>query len=248
MGCPAALPVIDVGSGPGTLIRSLEVAGPPCAEAWELRGMDRAHTAESPWPDLSGGVIVANELLDNLSFRIVENTSEGLKEVWVVGGSEELRPTELDLEIPIGTRAPVQTAAHDWVQWALQSGAAHVLAFDYGALTTAALAERGGWLRTYVGHNRGDDPLVSPGSVDITSDVAVDQLPPPTEVLTQAEFLARWGIDDLVTEGKRYWQLHAATPDVEALKMRSRVSEADALMAPAGLGGWLAIHWDAKQS
>ena len=247
LGQPDPFVVADFGTGPGTLIRSLEVADPPCSQVWDLRGLDRATTEDPDWPDLTGGLIIANELLDNLSFRIVENTADGMQEVWVVEGEEELHPTDLVLDIPPGTRAPIQTAAHDWVTWALQSGAAHVLGFDYGALSTPELAQRGGWLRTYAGHNRGNDPLVSPGSVDITTDVAIDQLPKPTQVVTQAEFLTTWGINSLVAEGKEYWQLHAAAPDVAALRMRSRVSEAEALLDPAGLGQWFVIRWDTKQ-
>jgi SAM-dependent MidA family methyltransferase len=246
LGRPQRFPVLDLGTGPGTLIASLKLASPPCSQAWDLRGLDRANRTDSDWPDPTGGVILANELLDNLSFRIVENTGGALQEVWVVDGREQLRPTDLVLDIPPGTRAPVQSAAHDWVSWALQSGAAHVLGFDYGALSTSELARRGGWLRTYVGHNRGNDPLVSPGSVDITADVAIDQLPKPTQVVTQAEFLTTWGIKSLVAEGKEYWQLHAAAPDVAALRMRSRVSEAAALLDPDGLGHWFVIRWDTK--
>ncbi|MDH4077438.1 MAG: hypothetical protein OEW29_16030, partial [Acidimicrobiia bacterium] len=78
---------------------------------------------------------------------------------------------------------------------------------------------------------------------DITTDVAVDQLPGAAEVTTQAEFLRRWGIEALVDEGRRYWTEHAARPDLTALRMRSRVSEAEALLDPAGLGGWLACLW-----
>ena len=76
---------------------------------------------------------------------------------------------------------------------------------------------------------------------DITADVAVDQLPEPDEVRTQAQFLQRWGIDDLVDEGRAAWAAAASAPTVAALAMRSRVREAEALLDPAGLGGFLAL-------
>jgi SAM-dependent MidA family methyltransferase len=125
----------------------------------------------------------------------------------------------------------------------LAGGPAVLIAFDYGLPTTAELAERGGWLRTYRRHRRGTDPLVEPGRWDITTDIALDQLPPPTETVDQATFLRRWGIDELVEEGRAYWAAHAAAPDLVAVEMRSRLSEAEALLDPDGLGGWLACTW-----
>ncbi len=244
---PSRFPVLDFGSGPGALVRSLEAAEPQCSAAWDLQGMDRAHSEgidTDEWPDLTNGVIIANELLDNLSFRIVERTPKGFAEVWVRDGIEELIPTDVKLDIPVGTRAPLLEAARGWIEWAMQSGAAHILVFDYGMKTTSDLATRGGWLRTYTSHNRGTDPYVTPGSVDITTDIAIDQLPSPDLVSTQAQFLSCHGIENLVAEGKEYWRSHAASPDVQALRMRSRVSEAEALLDTDGLGGWLALRWD----
>ena len=53
---------------------------------------------------------------------------------------------------------------------------------------------------------------------------------------SQAQWLQLHGIDELVDEGKRYWKTHAARPDLAAIKMRSRVSEAEALLDADGLG------------
>jgi SAM-dependent MidA family methyltransferase len=120
-----------------------------------------------------------------------------------------------------------------------------VLVVDYGSPITAMLAGRPyrDWLRTYRGNERGDHYLTAPGTQDITTDVPVDQLPEPDVVRSQAQFLQRWGIDDLVAEGKRIWEEQAARPGLEAMKMRSRVSEAEALLDPGGLGGFLVVEW-----
>ena len=99
------------------------------------------------------------------------------------------------------------------------------------------------WLRTYRGHERGGHYLADPGSQDITAQVVLDQLPVPDAVRTQAQFLQRWGIDELVEEGRRAWAVAAAAPTLAAMKMRSRVREAEALLDPAGLGGFLALEW-----
>ncbi len=81
------------------------------------------------------------------------------------------------------------------------------------------------------------------GLQDITTQVCLDQLPEPDALRTQAQFLQLWGIDELVEEGRREWQAAAAAPGLHALLMRSRVGEAEALLEPAGLGGFLAAEW-----
>jgi SAM-dependent MidA family methyltransferase len=58
----------------------------------------------------------------------------------------------------------------------------------------------------------------------------------------QHEFLTRFGINDLVEEGRRYWDDHRSSPDLRALTMRSRVREAEALCDPNGLGGFTVIE------
>jgi SAM-dependent MidA family methyltransferase len=64
-------------------------------------------------------------------------------------------------------------------------------------------------------------------------------LPEPYAVRDQAQFLMRWGIDDLVEEGRRIWEAAASRPDVAALRMRSRLREAEALCDRSGLGSFV---------
>ncbi len=87
---------------------------------------------------------------------------------------------------------------------------------------------------------------LSSGTQDITIDVPIDQLPEPDNVRMQAQFLQLWGIDELVDEGKRIWETEAARPGLVAMKMRSRISEAEALLDPAGLGDFLVAEWRAR--
>jgi len=65
-----------------------------------------------------------------------------------------------------------------------------------------------------------------------------------TRVRTQAELLADLGIDDLVAQGRRIWDERAHAPDVEALRARSRIREAEALTDPEGLGAFVVLEWD----
>lgn len=239
-GRPTSFPVFDVGTGPGTLLKSLAAAGPECAQAWTLRGIDLATASELP-DSLEGAVVIANELLDNVPFRWLRAVASGGEEAFVSNGAITWQPypdpllTDGDYPFVEGAAALVQSI--------LDRNPAGVLMFDYGAATTADLARRGGWLRCYREHQRNNDPLRDPGWWDITTDVPLDQLPLPTKTWTQAEFCAEMGIEDLVVEGRAYWREHAAKPDLAAMRMRSRISEAEALTDPDGLGAFWVAEW-----
>jgi SAM-dependent MidA family methyltransferase len=199
-------------------------------------------------------VVVANELLDNLPFGLLERTGDGWSEVRVGldGGHlvEVLVPTEGN-PVPrasVGARVPVQHAAATWLREALDLAGAggRVLAIDY-ASTTADLAARPWteWVRTYRRHERGGEPLAALGTQDITCEVAIDQLgTAPTSDRSQADWLRAHGIDDLVEEGRRVWRERAHLGDLEAVRARSRISEAEALLDPTGLGAFRVLEWD----
>ena len=120
-----------------------------------------------------------------------------------------------------------------------------VLCIDYCTATTADVAAMPWreWLRTYHAHDRGVHYLREVGLQDITTQVCLDQLPEPYAVRDQAQFLARWGLDELVDEGRRAWEAAAARPDVAALKMRSRLREAESLCDPGGLGAFTVFEF-----
>ncbi|HSP28716.1 MAG TPA: SAM-dependent methyltransferase, partial [Ilumatobacteraceae bacterium] len=207
------------------------------------------------------GVVIANELLDNLPFRLAV-FDNGWREAFVdldpdgrfverLSEPFDPLPPRLPPAGAFGARAPLVDRAAAFVDDARQLvRAGSVVVFDYGTPITAMLAGRPwrDWLRTYRGNERGEHYLAAPGMQDITIEVPIDQLPEPDTVRAQAQFLQRWGIDELVEEGKRIWEEHAARPGLEAMKMRSRVSEAEALLDPAGLGGFLVAEWRAGSS
>jgi SAM-dependent MidA family methyltransferase len=206
-------------------------------------------------------VVVANELLDNLPFRLLERGAERWLEVRVgeCDGvlSEVLVPAAPELEAEAarlapdahpGARIPIQDGARAWLRAALQAvERGRVVVVDYTD-TTAGLARRPWqeWVRTYRAQARGLHPLERPGEQDVTCEVAVDQLArvaPPSGQRSQAEFLAGHGIHDLVDEARQQWQAAAAAPGLEALKARGRVTESAALLDPAGLGGFTVLEW-----
>jgi SAM-dependent MidA family methyltransferase len=144
----------------------------------------------------------------------------------------------------------VQDSARQWVESAiahLSSG--RIVSFDYCTATESMITRPWReWLRTYASHERGVHFLSNVGEQDITVEVAIDQLPAPSSVSTQADFLRRHGIDALVEEGKHMWEERASRPNLEAMKMRSRVSEAEALLDASGLGGFSVLEWEVREA
>ncbi len=120
-----------------------------------------------------------------------------------------------------------------------------MIVIDYGVARTGELAARPWreWLRTFRANAPGSHYLQAPGSQDITVDIPFDQLPEPDAVRTQAQYLQLLGIEELVDAGRRFWEEHAARPGLEAMRMRSRISESEALLDPSGLGGFLVAEW-----
>jgi SAM-dependent MidA family methyltransferase len=216
---------------------------------------------ELPALEIPAGVVLANELLDNLPFRIVERDRERWREIRVGLGDSGFVEVAVPAEpaiaraaaevaagagIPDGARLPVPTATADWLAecgHVLRRGFLVVIDF---ADTAASIAGRGQdqWLRTYRGHQRGEHPLTAPGAQDITCDVPIEHLQTHAlrdgfrlvEQSTQAQWLAALGIDELTDEARGAWRERAAIGDLEAMAARSRVNEAAALTDPSGLG------------
>jgi SAM-dependent MidA family methyltransferase len=264
---PDPFTVVDAGAGPGTLARSVLAARPACAPvlryvAVEVSPAQRArHPADvESRADLPAepvdGVVLANELLDNLPFRLAVHDG-AWREAYVVEAGDgtfaevlsrpfDPVPAVLPPRAAAGSRAPLQDAAAGWLTRArsiVRRGS--VVVVDYARARTGELAARPWreWLRTYRGHERGSHYLADPGDQDITVDVAVDQLAEPDALRSQAQFLQLHGIGGLVEQGRRAWQAAASRPDLAALAMRSRVTEAEALLDPAGLGGFTVLEW-----
>ena len=234
----------------GTVARQVPGLGPLAASLAEL-----------PAGPLTG-VVLANELLDNLAFALLERGHGGWWEVRVGEGgggalAEVLVPAapaaagEAERLAPgaePGARVPLQHQAREWLRQALALLArGRVVGIDYAA-TTAELAaepwER--WLRTFRAHGPGGHPLDRPGDQDVTCVVCADQLARvrvPAGDRTQGEFLAASGLEELVAEARASWRAAAARPDLAALRARSRVDEAAALIDRAGLGAFRVLEW-----
>lgn len=267
LGEPSPFVVVDAGAGPGTLARTIAAAAPACSEAMRYVAVEispaqreghpshvdsRADLPDGPFD----GVVLANELLDNIPFRLcvfdgawresfVSNRDDG-SFAEILSAPLDPVPGVLPSAPPHGARAPLADGAVAWLADArsrLSSG--RVTVIDYAAPTTSSMAFRPWreWLRTYRAHERGGHYLADAGAQDITVEVPLDQFPEPDSLRTQAQFLQRWGIDDLVAEGERHWAAHAAAPDLAAIRMRSRAVEARALLDASGLGAFSVAEW-----
>jgi SAM-dependent MidA family methyltransferase len=150
---------------------------------------------------------------------------------------------------PLGSRAPIQAAASQWLlNMSQKLSRGRVLVFDYCSESTSEIAATPWreWLRTYKNHERGLHYLLEPGTQDITTQVMIDQLMmevPALSVTQQSEWLHTWGIDELVDEGSKYWEETKSAPDVTALKMRSRQSESLTLLSGTGFGRFCSLEW-----
>ena len=210
------------------------------------------------------GVIIANELVDNLPFGIAHFDGERWHEVRIgatdVGCIEVLVPLDHDLGesmsaglagIPALTdsRVPIDRGATQWVAEAakcLRRGS--LLLVDYFVPIAQIIQRSPHWLRTYADHQSfGADALVDLAGRDITTDVPVEWIEVAARranlhlepLVTQAEWLRGLGLDSMVASARERWHDRAHIGDLEAIKARSIVHEADVLTDPDGLGSFL---------
>lgn len=267
--------LVEVAGGSGSLLRPLlalidveawAVEVSPAASA-ALREVVQPERVVSSLDAVEGpvrGVVMANELLDNLPMAIAQLTADGWRERWVGESDEGLAFIDADprpevtawLErfagpVEIGGWVEVQLEASEWVRMAisrLDVGA--LLLIDYGD-TAENLAPRrqDGTLRTYRAHHLGPHPFDEPGATDITADVNVTAIEAAAreagaevEVWRQDDFLASLGLRDRV-RAMRHEELELARAGDEMARLRLRTlrTEAETLLHPRGLGDFRVV-------
>lgn len=256
--------VVEVAAGSGSLLRpllekvdvpALAVEASPAAR----RSLSEFVEVNEDLPETIRGVVIANELIDNLPMALAQRTDGSWRERWVgLDGDAlafvdaEARPKVLDWldgyggEVPDGGWVEVQLAALDWVADALhrlEAGA--IVLIDYGDTADGLLPRRqDGTLRTYRAHHLGPHPLDEPGETDITADVNFTALietardvGAAVDYQRQDDFLAGLGLRDRLRD-LRHAELEAARSgdELERLRRRTLKTEAETLLHPRGLG------------
>jgi SAM-dependent MidA family methyltransferase len=252
---PDPFRVTEVGAGDGTLARqvlasleglpveyhAVEVGRGRRTQLEQLLGPGAVSTTLDPPVD----VVVANELLDNLPFRVIRGRREvcvgidedRLVEVLAPLGEQLHRFTRADhaddVVVPIGAFAFVDRLAS-----VLERG--YAILIDYGQVGTA-----GGPVHGYREHGLVADVLASPGDTDVTAGVDVSLIeeharPAGLNVfpsVTQTEALRALGFGGWMHEELAHQHKQLETRDGSgAVRTWSGRSRATLLVDPAGLG------------
>lgn len=264
------LPVVELGAGDGTLADALhsafaELPAPrPAYTGVEIsvgardelsaRGMATASALTELEP--FEGVVVANEVLDNLPFVPVRGRPGGPVEVrvgldasdlaevevpWSEGAvpAPALRPGE-ETTVPVGAFAMLEELSR-----ILRRG--YVVAIDYGNVEGPA-----GPVHGYREHRPVGDVLSDPGGTDVTAGVDLAMVAERARGLGLQAFAPATQADALAELGHDRWQrtmremqstLQAAGRGAEALRVWEARSRASLLADPSGLGAfwWLVI-------
>lgn len=258
--------VVEVAAGSGSLLRPLldtidvEAFAVEASPAARNRLSEMVPVAEELPPTVRG-VVIANELLDNLPMAVAQRVGGEWRERWVGLDGTDLvfvdadpRDEVLDWldsyagEVPDGGWVEVQLAARAWVAEAisrLEAGA--ILLIDYGDTAENLLPRRqDGTLRTYQAHHLGPHPLDEPGKTDITADInftALMDLHPGARLVRQDDFLAELGLRERLSELRKS-ELEAAREgdEMERLRLRTLKTEAETLLHPRGLGDFRVLE------
>jgi SAM-dependent MidA family methyltransferase len=265
--------VVEVGAGSGSLIRPLMEelgregydyhaveASPAARDALiGLLGEDHVHASLDTFPRRFDGVIIANELLDNIPVALAIRSGDGWVERWVGSHGDRFGLVTIPARpevvawcdayagpVPEGGMVEAQLEATRWVADALSRiGRGALVAIDYGGTAEELESRRTqGTLRTYRSHHLGPDPLTEPGATDVTVDVdftamvaAAKSTGAAVELLRQDDFLAALGLRDIVRDLRRNELDLARSGDAMArLIVRSEMTNAETLLHPRGLG------------
>lgn len=268
VGDPFALVEVAGGSGSllGSLLETVEVdawaveVSPAARTALaEIVGPDRVAESLDAVPDPLRGVVVANELLDNLPMAIAQLTDDGWRERWVGADDDGLvfvdAPPRREVTdwvdrfagpVEVGGWVEVQLDAYEWVKSVigrLKAGA--VVLFDYGdTMENLAPRRQDGTLRTYRAHHLGPHPLDEPGATDITADVnftaieaAARETGAKVELWRQDDFLVSLGLRNRISQMRHEeLDLARAGDEMARLLLRTTRTEAETLVHPRGLG------------
>ncbi|HYZ12996.1 MAG TPA: SAM-dependent methyltransferase [Actinomycetota bacterium] len=267
---PIPLRVVEVGAGDGTMAREIVTGFERAAIEISYEAVEASTAAREALsaitPHVAGsiveiepldpGLVVANELLDNLPFRRIRQRGGTPVEIRIAadgdGFVEVEQPVEDEqlngLSLGDGEEAVIPTGALGFVDAlgrTIQRG--YALLIDYASTDTGTERVHG-----YRDHRVVADVLDAPGSADITAGVDLDAISRRAretglvafETVSQRDALTALGLADWLGEERRYQQemLDSSSGD-EAVRAWGSRSRAQLLADPAGLGRlrWLVI-------
>lgn len=251
--------LVEAAAGSGSLLGPLLETYPTKAVAVErspaaIERLGEVVDVVRTMPETVRGVIVANELIDNLPMALAQLVEGSWRERWVGRDDDSLvfvdappRPPVLAWleryagDVMEGGWVEVQLAALSWVEetWrSLEAGA--LVLIDYGdTADNLTLRRQDGTLRTYRAHHLGPHPLDEPGETDITADVNFTPLVEAVggDLVRQDDFLSSLGLRGWLSE-MRGAELEAARQgDTDRrLHVRDERSRVETLLHPRGLG------------
>jgi SAM-dependent MidA family methyltransferase len=271
LGHPEPFTIVEVGAGDGAMARELLAGFARARLLIDYRAVEVSPGARSALDELGistcerlidagpieRGVVIANELLDNLPFRRVRGGPSGPVEVRV--GIDDDRLVEVAIPCPTellpaagglgdGDERVVPTGALGFVDelaTALRGG--YAVLIDYGVGVGPGPSVRG-----YRHHRLLDDLLADPGSADITSGVDLDAVGRHARArgLVAFEPVSQWAVlSALGYEGwakgelERQAALLSEGRGREAVRTWDERSRASLLVDRSGLGGlaWLVL-------
>lgn len=271
LGAPDGFTVVEVGAGSGSLLEPLlgELSFTPLSVAVEASTAAR-DSIRTRLPQVEvicpgqvagrlHGVVIANELVDNLPMAIAVRRGGDWTERWVgvEGGGLILLEVPVRPEVavwldayagdtPDGGVVECQLEASRWLSgWIDRVASGSILVIDYGDTAEGLRSRRReGTLRTYRSHHLGPHPLDEPGTTDLTADVNFSALVGTSrdrgmecELLRQRDLLDRLGLGERLQDTRRRELELARGGDwQDRLRMRSRVKEIETLLHPRGLG------------
>ncbi len=276
LGSPTDFTLVEVGAGSGSLLEPLlkHTSLKPRTVAVEASRVARASIrARLPQVEvfqpgetlgLLHGVVIANELVDNLPMALAVRRAGDWRELWVEAAAGKFAFAEVPArpevvawldtfagDTPEGGVVECQLAASAWLKRRIDRiEAGSILVIDYGD-TAAGLRgrRREGTLRTYRDHHLGPHPLDAPGRTDLTADVNFSALMSiasekgmECELLRQRELLNRLGLEER-RRFLRHQELEAARAGnwQDRLRLRSKVKEIETLLHPRGLGDFMVL-------
>lgn len=271
LGRPAPFRVVEAGAGDGTMARELVAGFGRAGIELELEAVEASPGARTALAEiattvagtiaelavLEPGVVVANELLDNLPFRRVRVHDGALGEVRVGLEGDRLveveTPCDPDLvaEAPAlsdGGEATIPVGALAFVELlAARLRTGYALLIDYGSAGGPA-----GEVHGYRSHRMLGDVLDDPGSADITAGVDLGAVAERARreglvafgAVSQRSALRALGLEEWMrAERSRQGELLDDARDLEAVRIWGSRSRAGLLVDATALGRlwWLLL-------